>query len=72
MYNIAMKFQKFNYSYFSELIDKPYEEYRREQLEKDKIKIGTIIKTKDGQILTVDADLKKNIKYQNIIEYHEP
>ena len=66
-----MKFQKFNFSYFTELIDKPYEEFRREQLEKDKIKIGTVIKMKDGKIYVVDDDIKKNLKYQNIVEYHE-
>jgi hypothetical protein len=71
-----LQFQKFKYSFFPELNDKPYEEYKREQLEKNKICPGTVLKLKNGSTVLV-GDCNKNLSsngdsdfdYSDIVEY---
>ena len=72
-----LKFKKFEYSYYPELNEKPYEEYHREAREKDKIKVGMILKMKDGRMLLVgDVNLQlgscdhcRDFSYSDILEY---
>jgi len=64
-----LKFLKFNYSYYPELIDKPYEEFRREQLSKNKIKIGMVLKMKNNGYMIVDKNNIQTLTYEDVIEY---
>jgi hypothetical protein len=71
-----LKFEKFTFSSLPEYAEKPFEEYQREQVEKNKIRSGTVCRLKNGSTVLI-GDLNthlsssgaSDVEYEEIAEY---